>query len=341
MKRTIVFGALVAVIAAGSVDAYDFAERPAALLFAEAPREFAVGAAGYAHSAYHANVFRNTRLDKFQVQAYAHHAIVDVPSARLGVYYGTFMLNGPVNEGDRPGADAAQWMMNAIQYEYGFVGAWYPPARGFEPAVLVEYGRRSYHPLRSSAGLEDPAADVIRLGAAARGLPVRGLSAAVGGDARLDLAARVGWTELYDFWGASSIPDPRAFFTAHLAAELTVDFAVGAIGRRAEDGRVAMRGAADDASARSWVPAGFVLLMPDLLWLREGGVDMDVAVQAGLRFGGRGHRRTQRSDQVSTDRRAAVELFLDYFRSGDTEQLKEGTAPATLVGYGIRFTLDL
>jgi hypothetical protein len=70
------------------------------------------------------------------------------------------MLNGGVNEGDEPGAEAAQWMMNAIQYEYGFILSRDLSRTGL--VVLGEYSRRSSHPLRS--GFEDPAADVLRLG---------------------------------------------------------------------------------------------------------------------------------------------------------------------------------
>ncbi len=276
-----------------SAPAWDFPERPAAVALLPAPEGAAFAAAGYAQSAYRANEMLNTELDKFQVEAFGHHGVFDYSRARLSVYYGTHMLNGPVNPGDRPGAEASQWMMNAIQYEYGLVAAWHLRSGGRgRPVLLAEYGRRSYHPLRG--GFENPSADILRAGAALMDLR---LPRSVPGG--LDLMARLAWSELYAFWGTSTIPDPRARYTLHLAAEAHA--ALGASGLET-----------------------FLTVMPDLMVLRGGGADMDLAVQSGLRMGRSG---------------AALELFLDYHRSSDTEQLVDRPSPATLLGYGIRFTV--
>jgi hypothetical protein len=79
------------------------------------------------------------------------------------------MLNGPVNQGDRPGAEASQWMMNAIQYGLG--ASLYPkPGRFGRPTLLAEYGRRSYHPLRGD--FNNPSADILRFGAALLDVPL-------------------------------------------------------------------------------------------------------------------------------------------------------------------------
>lgn len=277
-----------------SAPAWDFPERPAAVVLHPEPEGAAFGASGFAQTAYRANEGMNTPLDKFQVEAFGHHGIFDLTGVRLSIYYGTHMLNGPVNPGDRPGAEASQWMMNAIQYEYGLVAAWHLRSGGRgRPVLLIEYGRRSYHPLRG--GFENPSADILRAGAALMDLR---LPRSVPGG--LDLMARLAWSELFAFWGASAIPEPRSLYTLHLAAEAHTD--LGPSGLKA-----------------------FLVLMPDLMLLRGGGTDMDLAVQGGLRAGRHG---------------AALEFFLDYHRSSDTEQLVGRPSPATLFGYGIRFRVE-
>ncbi|MFW5696042.1 MAG: hypothetical protein ACOCYB_12800, partial [Alkalispirochaeta sp.] len=216
-NRVWIVGALLLVLSLTQARAYDFMERPRAVLPGPAPPgqgvEFARG--GYAHVAYRANQFAHSRLDKFQVEGYGNHAVVDVGSLRTAVFYGTYMLNGPVTEEDTPGAEAAQWMMNAIQYEYGIVWSWDFPAASARTRVsaLAEYSRRSYHPLRG--GFSEPAADLIRIGVAVQSLAFDSLPGIT-----VDAMVRLGWSELYEFWGAPSIPDPRARYTVHGALEL-------------------------------------------------------------------------------------------------------------------------
>lgn len=276
--------------------AVDLAERPAALLPGAAPDGWELGGPVYGSSAYHDNRFRTSRIDQFQVKNYLLHGIVAREPARLSVFYATAMFNGPVNPGDTPGAGAALWMMNAVQYEYGFlVSVDLNPARGSGErlALVAEYSRRSYHPLRGG-GFGEPAADLLRAGFVARGLGTSALS--------WDLAARLGWSELYDAWDAPSIPDPRARYTAHLAAELNY---------------------------RPWrgVPIRFFgAAMPDLIVLRSGGLDADLSGEAGLRLG---------------EGPGILEFFLDGYRSGDTEQLEDEPSPAGLLGFGLRFSVEV
>ena len=288
-----------ALLGPGLLAAWDFPERPAAAVLSPAPDGFALGSAGYAQTAYRANEWMNTRIDKFQVEAFGHHGVVDIAKLRLSAFYGTHMLNGPVNQGDRPGAEASQWMMNAIQYEYGLVLSWYPtPGRFGRPALLAEYGRRSYHPLRGD--FNNPSADILRFGAALLDLPLPWR-----GRGSLDLMARIAWSELYAFWGAPGIPDPRALYTLHLAAEGQVGLGVSGM-------------------------EAFLVAMPDLIYLRNGGSALDLAVQGGLRFGSPGS---------ADNSGAGLELFIDYHYSSDTEQLVDRPSPATLLGYGIRFVV--
>ncbi|HKK48614.1 MAG TPA: hypothetical protein VJ932_05925, partial [Alkalispirochaeta sp.] len=234
--------------------AYDFMERPRAVLPGPAPlgRGVTIARGGYAHVAYRANQFASTQLDQFQVEGYGSHAIIDVRSFRTSMFYGTYMLNGPVGEDDSPGAEAAQWMMNAIQYEYGFVVSWDVPGAGARISALAEYSRRSYHPLRS--GFSEPAADLIRIGMAFQSVMFDSLPGMT-----LDAMVRLGWTELYEFWGASSIPDPRARYTLHGALELRY----------------------------SLFPSlsAFAVVTPDLILLRSGEPALDGAAQVGVRLG--------------------------------------------------------
>ncbi|MEX2442676.1 MAG: hypothetical protein WD492_03660 [Alkalispirochaeta sp.] len=289
----------VALVASVPVFAFDFMERPAAVLLSPEPEQFAVGRGGFAQSTYHANIFLDTEIDRFQVGAYAHHGIVDVPRGRVGLFYSTYMLNGPVNPGDSPGAEAAQWMMNAVQFEYGFVGTYeVTPNRPLRAALVAEYSRRSYHPLRS--GFEDPAADILRAGVVLRDVTGPGSDRLT-----TDWAARFSWSELYEFWGAPGIDQPRALYTVHLGVEATVETRLAAVKL-------------------------FAVGMPDVILLRDGGVEVDLALQGGVRLG---------SGIGSAGGAGRVELFLDYYRSDDTEQRVEAS-PAELLGYGIRFVLE-
>lgn len=285
---------LFLVFSATAAHSWDFMERPAAVVLSPAPEEWGIARAGYFHSAYRDYRFRGTRWDQFHVEAYGHHSIFDAPAFRLGIFYGTYMLNGPVNDDDIPGAAAAQWMMNAIQYEYGFLASWeVPVALPVRMVALGEYSRRSYHPLRSGI-FEDPAADILRTGVAVMDLRpgrVPGLS--------LDSLVRFGWTELYDFWGASSIRDPRARYTVNLAAEVRYDLPPEGVGV-------------------------FLLTTVDVLALRAGGLGANAAMEGGIRIGGG---------------LTSLELYLDFFHSEDTEQLREGPSPATLFGFGTRFVM--
>ncbi len=203
------------------------------------------------------------------------------------------MVNGPVNEDDTPGAEAAQWMMNAAQFEYGFIGTWDLKTSTAHRTVLIgEYSRRSYHPFRS--GFDDPAADIVR-----GGIALMGVRFPREPRLRLDTMVRLGWVELYDFWGAPGIADPRALYTLNIALEQHYEIYRPAI-------------------------TLFNGIMVDVQRLRAGGVAYDLTVEAGLRLG-RGAGR--------------VELYLEAYHTDDTEQLKDRAAPATLFGYGLRMIL--
>lgn len=280
-----------------SVAAYDFMERPRALLVGAPPDGgVAVGGTGFWQSAYRGNAFAAGDLDAFQVEAFGHHTILDAGRWRSGLFYGTHLLGGPVVAGTTAGAEAAQWIMNAVQYEYGLVATGYANLRlgGAQPALLVEYSRRSYHPFLPQ--LSEPAADLLRIGVGAVGMRPRAIP-----PLSVDALVRIGWSELYAFWGADALPDPRARYTLHSAIE----------------------------AAYRLRPAIvlFALAALDLIALRRGGVAADMMLQTGIRIG---------------SEPATIELFLDGYRSEDTEQLGPDQATrAALWGWGVRFVLAL
>ena len=282
---------------AASVAAYDFMERPRAMLVGAPPDGgVAVGGTGFWQSAYRGNTLAAGDLDAFQVEAFGHHAILDVGRWRGGLFYGTHLLGGPVVAGTTAGAKAAQWIMNAVQYEYGLVATGYANLRigGAQPALLVEYSRRSYHPFLPK--FSEPAADLLRIGVGAVGMRPRAMRSL-----SVDTLVRIGWSELYEFWGADALPDPRARYTLH--------------------------GAIETAYRLRPAIVLFALAALDLIALRDGGVAADTLLQTGVRVG---------------SEPATIELFLDGYRSEDTEQLAPDRAtPAALWGWGVRFVLAL
>lgn len=293
MKTTILGMALLFLLLPAGIHGWDFMERPVAVIPGPAPAAWAVGAAGYYHTAYRNYAFRNTELDQFHVEIYGHQSLLDITPFRLGVFFSTIMVNGPVNEGDTPGAEQAQWMMNAAQFEYGFIGTWDLNTPTAHRTVLIgEYSRRSYHPFRS--GFDDPAADILR-----GGIGMMGIRFPREPRLRLDGMVRVGWVELYEFWGAPSIPDPRALYTMNIALEQHYEIYRPAI-------------------------TLFNAVMVDVLRLRSGGFATDFTIETGLRLG-RGAGR--------------VELYVEAFHTDDTQQAKDRVAPATLFGYGLRMIM--
>ncbi|MCF7928888.1 MAG: hypothetical protein K9L68_08065 [Spirochaetales bacterium] len=276
-----------------AVGAYDFAERPASVVLSPAPDGFSIGESGFAQSALRSNVFRNTEMNRFQIENYLHHNLLDLGRFRSSLYYAAVMLNSPVTEGFEPSAEAAPWIMNAFQFEYGLVFAYdlFPGKPRF--VFLAEYGRRSYHPLRS--GLDEPAADILRTGFGIRNYRLSFLP-----NVTLDGLVRLGWSDLYDFWGAENLPKPRGLYTIYTAFEAAA------------------------ATPLDWLSA-FFLIMPDFIYLREGGFSADLTVQTGLRFG---------------SSPGLIELFFDLYHTGNSERFSDRKDPLTLAGYGLRFVLE-
>ncbi|GEM_PF-2460585 len=296
--------AVLVVLTVQSVEARDFMESPVSVVFEEriaSNHPFAVHPVPvvYAETAFNYQLFRDSPEDKFQIRHLSHFGIADFGPVRTTVYYGSFLFCGPVNEGDVPGAEAAQWMMNAIQFEYGLTAQ--VPVR--EWILIGEYGRRSYHPFRSGFG--QPAADILRGGIAPPVIAWRGVT--------LESLVRGSWFDLYDFW-ESDLPLPRVRYSVSQSYELRYAFPAG-----------------PRPTARSAVLEPFVLALADTGFRRGGSVTTDLALQAGLRVG------PERPAVGSARPVSRLELYLDYYRSPDTEQRRDAESPATLLGYGFRF----
>ena len=275
-----------------AVVSWDFMERPSAVVLAPAPEPVGLLTAGYYHTIYRNYLFRNSMWDQFHIEGYGHQSLFDLAPFRLGVFYSSILLSGPLNEGETPGAAAAPWQMNAIQFEYGVVATVdLPASRPARLAVIAEYSRRSYHPLRPRL-FDDPAADILRGGFAVMDMRPKRITGIA-----LDAMVRAGWVELYDFWGAPSIVDPRALYVLNLAVEVRQD--------------IGLEGASLFANAAT-----------DVIALRAGGVAADVSLQAGLSAG---------------TGPARLELYLEAYHSDDTEQLPDAPSRATLFGWGARF----
>lgn len=233
------------------VIARDIIERPRAVLPGAKPDGFAVIPAIYGDLSYVSHAIQGGENDSFYIGQFLHAGLVDVGVHRIGLYYGTYLFTGPVDDPSRQGSDLAPWLMNAVQYEYGLT--WRSSLGILD--VVGEYGRRSFHPFRRQ--FAQPATDIIRGGAGVMALPLWG--------GELDLLFRLRWSRLFSFWG-SAIPDPRSTWTIQPATEY----------RR-------LLGTVPSAFDFSVFASGGV----DVLFLREGGVDWDGLGEVGLAIEGR------------------------------------------------------
>jgi len=268
----------------------DFMERPEAIIPGDRPDGLSVLPSIYTELAYHHHTFSAGRNDSFQIRNTAHAALADVGALRFGVYYGTYLLSGPVDDTEAQGSELAPWLMNAVQFEYGVSARWSVPAVD----LVGDYGRRSYHRLRR--GFSDPAADIIRVGIADRGIPL--------GGGYLDWATRLRWSRLFRFWG-TDIAQPRVTWAVQPALEYRRPLA------------------ASEAVALDL----FVAVMGDLFSI-AGASDADLAGEGGLSI-------------TAGDRRRRIDLFLDGYRTSDTEEQVDDEYGLTVLGLALRVVFDL
>ncbi|MFP4209929.1 MAG: hypothetical protein ACLFR8_01705 [Alkalispirochaeta sp.] len=269
----------------------DFMERPEGIVPGDTPDGFTVLPSIYTEVAYHHHTFLSGRNDSFQIRNTAHAGLVDLGTTRIGLYYGTYLLSGPVDDPDAQGSDLAPWLMNAVQFEYGLTARWSIASLD----VVADYGRRSYHRLRE--GFSDPSSDIVRAGFADRAVPM-------GREGTIDWAIRLRWSRLFEFWG-TGIAQPRVTWAVQPAIEYRRSLAYS--------GQVGL-----DL---------FLAAMGDL-FVVAGAPDADLAAEAGFSItpGTPGRR---------------IDLFLDAYRSPDTEELIDREYSLTVLGLAFRVIFDL
>lgn len=245
--------------------------------------------------------FKGSDFDLFEVRT-SGAATVFQHNARFGVglFVSSILTSGPGPEGWDP-PTRVEWRMDAMQYEYG-INLGY---RFGELDLLLEYSRYSFHPFRDAAA--DPyyenSADHLRVGV----MPPPLRFGAVETEGYL----RSGWLDIYDMWD-SPFDRPRAFWKTTIGAWADVPL-------REEARRLRQAGSAAEGAR------AFVYLEPELLFLREGGADLDFYAEAGVRLPG---------DFANLD------LFLHYTRIGDIEEVEDRQVTVNLVGLGLRLAAE-
>lgn len=250
----------LAVVVAFPLAARDWSEPPRVfdpLLSVESPGS---EAGGLAILEYNYQAFHSSYDDLFQINALSALSFAALGAnpgvlegVGIGVAYGSYLMNGAVQEGDSPGS-RLQWMMNAVQLEYGVFVA-LRMARLARLDLVGEYSRTSQHPFRDQ--YSQVASDVLRGGALARArLPL---------DVESLLSLRVAYVDLFDFW-ESPLPKPRA--CCLLTPELWLLRPLGSLGR----GRARVGVAAAGEGHLDWV------------FLRRGGQGVNASFRAGARL---------------------------------------------------------
>jgi hypothetical protein len=303
MKRA--FSVLFLFLLAGmSVSARDMMERPTAVVPGGPPRGFTILPVGYADASYVSHFIQSGDHDSFWISNSIHFGVVDLLNQRLGVYYSTYLFSGPVDDPSRQGSDLAPWLMNAVQYEYGLswrYGPTGPVAGVFLPARLELVGDYGRRSFHPfRKGFSDPAADILRGGVA--------LSAPLSAGGRVDTLLRLRWSRLFDFWG-TDIPDPLATWSIQPALEYRSDgYSLAAAGRLGL----------------------FAVAAADILLVDAGSPEADLAGEFGVFL-----------EPLSRENgpRQALEIYLNGYRSEDTEERPEGPYAATLLGLGVRFSV--
>lgn len=189
-----------------------------------------------------------SETDDFHIQVLGSFGLFQYQGIfALKLSYGTVLIVGPLAAGDTP-ASTAEWWMNSVQFQYGIYGAM--NLRGFH--ILSEYSRQSNHPLRikrtNSESFENPASERIVTGIVLPPLEMESISCT--------FYYRTGFVDLFDYWKAKDIPEPRTFWLHRLGFE-----AVYYITPNVE---------------------GFLAPVIDLLALREGGWDIAWKLDVGF-----------------------------------------------------------
>ena len=158
--------------------------------------------------------------------------------------------------------------------------------------LTFEYGRTSQHPFR--AGYSEVSLDVVEL---AFYLDPVTFGARARGE--LDVGVRLAYVDLYDFWD-SPLLAPRTRYRVEIPVEGSLRLGGGL-----------------SVVARAW--PRLLVLRQDRVWPYanvEPPVQAEIDAELGVRF----------------DRRSGLELLIELFSTGDTEQVRGESAPLTTLG---------
>ncbi len=256
---------------------------------------------GLSETIYTNQAFSDGTYDSFQINARTGHTIIGSPAFALSATYGAFLMNGPVDEGGTPGS-RLQWLMNAVQFEYGFHFAW-----DLGPLYLLwEYSRTSQHPFRDN--FSEVSSDLVKLGVAAPRFDI--------GPVQLYGFLRFGYSEIFDFW-ESRLEDPRTMWLAQPSLRLLWP------GVEALD--LARIGLFLEADAE-------LAIARSARFQDRGELVGNGAIKTGVRIHGL-------SDNESGLSAGALDLYLDYYGSDNSEIRDDEKTPVQLLGYAIRFRL--
>lgn len=259
---------------------------------------------GFAETIYTTHAFNDGPYDSFQINSRNGHTIVGAERFALSFTYGAFLMNGPVSEGGKPGS-RLQWLMNAVQFEYGFHAAW-----DAGPLYLLgEYSRTSQHPFRDN--FSEVSSDLIKVGVAPPRVDI--------GPVRLYAFLRLGYSEIFDFW-ESDLEDPRTMWLAQPSLR--------AYWPGVETLEIARVGLFLEADAE-------VAVARSARFHEAGEIVGNGAVKAGVRV--RGLEPPGAGEESLS--RGALDLYLDYYGSDNSEIREDKKTPVQLFGYAIRFRL--
>lgn len=164
----------------------------------------------YAKVEYNNHLFSSSDHDSFDLNTLVAATLWDWKEVlAVKLYYGSYLLVGPVAAGDTAPSIAA-WWMNAVQFEYGLIGGFNLRNMGL-PAlrVTLEYGRTSQHPFR--AGYSEVATDILRGGVLFPQIEFNGFG--------LRSSLHAAYIDLFDMW-QSVLPKPRTKFLINPCMEL-------------------------------------------------------------------------------------------------------------------------
>ena len=162
---------------------------------------FTAGSLSYDHA-----LLLHSPDELFQLRTSAFGTLIELGTLSLGYRFDSFLLAGPVDSSESA-ASAAEFWLNAVQYEYGLHLACRLSA-GW--SVLGEYSRLSLHPLRGE--FDETAYDILKLGLAP---PLLELKAG-----RLESYLRVGHHSLFPFW-ESELSEYRVRYSVSPRMRLT------------------------------------------------------------------------------------------------------------------------